>query len=53
MLLKYREVIVDTGNPVEGLEIITNDEDAAAYFRDRVQSLDIPGHVSLNQGDDS
>ncbi|MEI8410658.1 MULTISPECIES: restriction endonuclease fold toxin-2 domain-containing protein [unclassified Kribbella] len=53
MLLKYREVIGDGVNPVEGLEIITNDEDAAAYFRDRMQKLDVPGHVTLTQWDDS
>jgi hypothetical protein len=53
MLLKYREVIGDDANPVDGLEIITNDEVAAAYFRDRMQTLDIPGHVTLKRGEDS
>ncbi|TWD73086.1 hypothetical protein FB561_6971 [Kribbella amoyensis] len=53
MLLKYREVIDDTTNPVEGLEIITNDPDAAAYFRERMSTLQIRGHVSVKEGDES
>ncbi|MER7245683.1 restriction endonuclease fold toxin-2 domain-containing protein [Kribbella sp. NPDC000426] len=53
MLLKYREVIEDRSNPVEGLEIITNDHDAAAYFQDRMRALDISGNVTLKPEDDS
>ncbi|MEV6267494.1 restriction endonuclease fold toxin-2 domain-containing protein [Kribbella sp. NPDC051936] len=49
MLLKYREVIDDDTNPVEGLEIITNDGAAAAYFEDRMRALEIPGQVTLMQ----
>ncbi|MGC4938065.1 restriction endonuclease fold toxin-2 domain-containing protein [Kribbella sp. DT2] len=51
MLMKYREVIESDGNPVEGLEIITNDLTAAAYFRDRMAELDIPGEVTVDQED--
>jgi hypothetical protein len=53
MLLKYREVIKDSRNPVEELEIITNDRAAAEYFADRLRQLDIPGQVTVEQGDDS
>jgi hypothetical protein len=53
MLLKYREVIEDGANPVEGLEIITNDRDAAACFQDRMRALDISGNVTLKPEDDS
>lgn len=51
-LLKYRAVIGDDGNPVEGLEIITNDDTAAAYFRERMRRLDIPGQVTVRREDD-
>ncbi|GAA1558719.1 restriction endonuclease fold toxin-2 domain-containing protein [Kribbella lupini] len=51
MLMKYREVISADDNPVEGLEIITNDLTAAAYFRDRMAELDIPGQVTVEQED--
>ncbi|GAA0624237.1 hypothetical protein HPO96_33980 [Kribbella sandramycini] len=52
-LLKYREVIGDDAKPVEGLEIITNDATAAAYFRERMRRLDIPGQVTVRrEGDD-
>lgn len=53
MLLKYREVIRDSDNPVEELEIITNDQAAAAYFADRLRALDIPGQVTVEQRDGS
>jgi hypothetical protein len=53
MLMKYREVINADDNPVEGLEIITNDLTAAAYFRDRMAELDIPGQVTVEQEDDA
>jgi hypothetical protein len=53
MLLKYREVINDENNPVEGLEIITNDLAAASYVADRLRELDIPGRVTVEQGSDS
>ncbi|WP_432938201.1 restriction endonuclease fold toxin-2 domain-containing protein [Kribbella sp. CA-253562] len=52
MLMKYREVIKSQDNPVEGLEIITNDPTPAMYFRDRMAKLDIPGQVTVEQEDD-
>jgi hypothetical protein len=42
---RYGKVIGDGGNPVRGLEVITNDPRAARYFEDILDKYDIPSQV--------
>jgi len=42
---RYGAVINDESNPVQGLEVITNEEQAAPYFADLMDQHNVPGHV--------
>jgi len=42
---RYRAVIQDANTPIVGLEIITNDLRAVAYFQQLLKRLGIPGRV--------
>ncbi len=44
---KYRQVIADPSNPLVGVRVITNSEDSAAYFREIMAKLGIPGEVQV------
>ena len=44
-LTRYASAINDVNNPVKELEMITNNVDAAAYFRGLMQQHSIPGRV--------
>ena len=46
-LRKYGAVIADPSNPVEVLEMVTNDPGAAAFFEERMRALEVPGYVRL------
>ena len=46
-LLKYLAAIKDAGNPVRGLEIITNDIKVAEFIARRMKALGIPGFVHV------
>lgn len=52
-LQKYKRVVDDEDNPIQGLEIITNDPEAAAFILERMTHLNIPGWVRTeNEGED-
>ncbi|MER7556885.1 restriction endonuclease fold toxin-2 domain-containing protein [Nocardioides sp. NPDC126508] len=52
-LQKYKRVVDDEDNPVQGLEIITNDPEAAAFILERMTHLNVPGWVRTeNEGED-
>ncbi len=42
---RYGAVVNDESNPVQGLEVITNEEQAAPYFADLMGQHNVPGHV--------
>jgi restriction endonuclease fold toxin 2 of polymorphic toxin system/pretoxin HINT domain-containing protein len=44
-LRRYRAVIEDSANPVRGLEIITNNQEAAAFFKRELRRARVPGRV--------
>jgi hypothetical protein len=47
-LVKYRDAIQDSSNPLRGLEIVTNDQRAANFVRQRMDELDVPGVVTIS-----
>jgi hypothetical protein len=49
MIAKYAPVIADPANPVRGLEIFTNNPQAAAYFDSRMKALGVPGTVQIRE----
>lgn len=52
-LQKYKRVVDDEDNPIQGLEIITNDPEAAAFILERMTHLNVPGWVRTeNEGED-
>lgn len=46
-LLRYREAIASPDNPLQGLEIVTNDPRAAQFIMVRMNALDVPGVVRV------
>jgi hypothetical protein len=46
-LIRYRAVIEDSRTPVRGLEIVTNNQQAADEFLRRMKALNVPGHVRV------
>lgn len=42
---RYRQVIADPGNPLIGLRVITNSDQAADYVRGLMARLNLPGEV--------
>ncbi len=47
-LLKYRAAALDPGNPLRGVEIVTNDPRNARFILERMQALDVPGTVRIS-----
>ncbi len=46
---RYSQVINDPSNPIEGLEVITNNENAVTVFEDLMNTHNIPGNVTIKK----
>jgi hypothetical protein len=49
VLLGYKQVLNDPGNPVQALELMTNDARVARAFAARMRALGVRGYVVLNR----
>jgi len=49
VLLGYKQVLNDPGNPVQALELMTNDARVARAFAARMRELGVRGYVVLNR----
>ncbi|MDQ4110235.1 MAG: hypothetical protein M3306_03920, partial [Actinomycetota bacterium] len=51
-LLKYKGVIDDDQIPINGLEIVTNNDEAAQFIHERMTHLKVPGWVRTEHGEE-
>jgi hypothetical protein len=49
LLLGYKQVLDDPGNPAQALELMTNDPRVARVFAERMRALGVHGYVVINR----